>query len=304
VNYFVHNIDPIIFSIGSFPFAWYGFSYVISCVIGYIIAKKNFARKAVKISEVHFDTFMFCIVLGVSFGGRLGYVLFYQFTYYLQNPIEIFYTRQGGMSFHGGMLGVIIASLLFCKKYKYNFYTLADPTMPAVAVGVGLVRVANFVNGELYGRATTLPWAVIFRTDNMYPLPKNLTPALIVRLQQYGILTPPSHPSQLYESLLEGFLMAIFLQIMLTRTKINGLLFWLFITIYGVVRYLIEYIRLPDDIPMYDNGMLLGYFSMGQLLSLCMAITGAIFITILCRNKHTYELPTNKKPIKQNNKKK
>jgi len=294
LNYYIHRIDPIIFSIGSFPFAWYGFSYVLSFIIGYFIVKKNFALKGVKIPQEHYDTFMFFIVLGVMIGGRLGYVFFYQFSYYLQNPLEVFYTRQGGMSFHGGMLGVIFACWLFCKRYKYNFYTLSDPAMPAVAVGVGLVRVANFVNGELYGRATTLPWAVIFRYDNQMRLPRNISPSLLAELQQRGYLTPPCHPSQLYEALLEGFLMAVFLQFMLTRNKINGLLFWLFITIYGVVRYFIEYIRLPDDIPLYDNGMLLGYFSMGQLLSLCMIITGAVFITRLYLNG----LQTNKRPVK------
>jgi len=258
MNYFVHDIDPVFLTIGPLRFAWYGLSYLVSFVLGFWLVKKNLARQGVKMSEEHYFDYIFYIVLGVMIGGRLGYVFFYRFSEYLMHPLSVFYVWEGGMSFHGGMLGVICSVLLYCKRKKYNFYTLADPTMPLVAIGVGLVRVANFINGELYGSPTTLPWAVIFIRDDPYRLPR--------------------HPSQLYEALLEGFLMAGLLQFLLSRNKIKGMLFWLFIFIYGVVRYCIEFIRLPDDIPLYDNGPLLGHFSMGQLLSLGMVVVASVFI--------------------------
>jgi phosphatidylglycerol:prolipoprotein diacylglycerol transferase len=261
MNYFIHDIDPIIFSIGPVRIAWYGLSYIISFVIGFFFIRKNYEKTGVKIPAEHYENFIFCLLLGTIIGGRLGYVIFYDLVEYLQNPLRIFFVWEGGMSFHGGLIGVIVAALIFCVKYKYNFYTLADPAMPLVAIGVGLVRIANFINSELVGRATELPWAVIF-----------------VRAEEFAV---PRHPSQLYEALLEGFLMAIVLQIVLFRTKVKGLVFWLFIGIYGVVRYLVEYIREPDVLPMYENGMLFGYFSMGQILSLVMLATAAFFISRL-----------------------
>jgi len=259
-DFFIHDIDPVLFRIGPLKIAWYGISYAISFLIGLLLVKKNLAKKGIQLPAEHYGDFLFAIIFGVMIGGRLGYVFFYRLTDYMQNPWHIFAVWEGGMSFHGGMLGVIIAALIFCKKYKYNFYTLADPTMPLVAIGVGIVRMANFINGELYGSITNVPWAVIFfRTD---PL----------RL--------PRHPSQIYESFLEGFLMAILLQFLLFKIKLKGIIFWLFIGIYGIVRFLIEFIRLPDDISLYANGMLFGCFSMGQVLSLLM-IAVAVFSIIL-----------------------
>jgi phosphatidylglycerol:prolipoprotein diacylglycerol transferase len=261
LNYFIHDIDPIIFSIGPINIAWYGLSFILSFIIGYLLIQKNYQKVGVTIPREHYESFIFSLLLGTILGGRFGYMIFYNLSEFLHNPLLLFRVWEGGMSFHGGLIGVVTAGLWFCRKYKYKFYTLSDPAMPLVAIGVGLVRVANFINGELYGRETDLPWAVIFaRTD---------------------YLAVPRHPSQLYEALLEGFLMAIILQIVLFRAKTKGLVFWLFIGIYGVVRYLVEYIRVPDDLPMYENGMLLGYFSMGQLLSLIMFATAAVFIARL-----------------------
>jgi phosphatidylglycerol:prolipoprotein diacylglycerol transferase len=265
MNFFVHDINPIILKVGPINIAWYGLCYLVSFLLGYIFVRKNFAKKGTTIPAEHYDSFIFYIIFGVIIGGRIGYIIFYQLSYYLQNPLHVFYVWQGGMSFHGGLLGVIIAGLIFCKRYKYKFYTLADPAMPLVAIGVGLVRVGNFINGELYGSQTNIPWAVIFQ---------NTDP-----------LAVPRHPSQLYEALLEGFLMAILLQFLLTRTKVKGLIFWLFIGIYGLVRYLVEYIRVPDDIDLYRHGMLFGYFSMGQLLSLIMLIVATIFIIKVAKNR-------------------
>jgi phosphatidylglycerol:prolipoprotein diacylglycerol transferase len=266
-NYFIHKLNPIICSIGPFQIAWYGVFYVISFAIGYFLLKQNYKHKGVPIVSEHYESFIIHIILGVIIGGRLGYVLFYRFTDYLADPIRILYFQEGGMSFHGGLLGVIIASLIFCKRYGYNFYTLADPAMPIVAIGVGIVRIANFINGELYGKVTDVRWAVIFQNTDPEALPR--------------------HPSQLYESFLEGFLMAVILQFLLFKVKMRGLIFWTFIGLYGVIRYLIEFIRIPDDLPIYDNGMLFGIFSMGQFLSLLM-IFNTIFALIILKSRENH----------------
>ena len=263
MNPFYHNIDPIIVQFGPFRIAWYGLMYIISFALGYLLIWKNYGKKGVEISAAHYESLFYRIILGVFIGARLGYVCFYDPSYYLSNPLRIFFLWEGGLSFHGGLIGVITASLLFCKKNKYNFYTIADPAMPLVALSLGFGRIGNFINGELYGSVTNVPWAVVF--TNVDQLPR--------------------HPSQLYESLLEGFLMAAFLQFMLFKTKIKGMIFWLFIGCYGVVRYLIEYIRLPDDISIYKNGMILGYFSMGQLLSLGMIIAAIVGFVVIMHPK-------------------
>jgi phosphatidylglycerol:prolipoprotein diacylglycerol transferase len=228
--------------------------FIISFIIGLIFVKKNMARKDVVINRDQYESFIFYVMLGVMIGGRLGYVLFYGLRYYIANPQLIFAVWQGGMSFHGGALGCIIAGAIFCKIHKYNFYKLADPTMPFVALGLGFGRIGNFINGELYGRATDVPWAVIFPHVDMLP----------------------RHPSQLYQALLEGFLMAIILQIILVRTKLKGLVFWLFIGLYGMARFFVEYIRIPDDISLYEDGLLFDAFTMGQVLSIVMLIASAV----------------------------
>jgi len=265
MSFFVHELDPIIVTIGPVRIGWYGFLFLCSFLLAYIFVKINYEKKGVKLLSDQYESFMINIMCGVMVGGRLGYVLFYNFSYYFENPLRILYVWEGGMSFHGGAIGVILVALFFCKKYKQDFFALADPAMPLVAVGLGLGRIANFINGELYGRVTDLPWAVIFI---------NTDPEML-----------PRHPSQLYEALFEGFLMAVFLQIVLLKSNIKGLIFWLFIGGYGIVRFLIEYIRIPDDLPMYQNGLLFGFFSMGQVLSIVMIFSAIIGVSIAVRKR-------------------
>lgn len=261
MTHYIHNLNPVIFSLGNLAVTWYGLLYNISFIIGYFFVKKNFQKKNIAMDSGDYETLIFNIILGVLIGGRLGYVIFYHPGYYLQNPLAVLYIWEGGMSFHGGALGVILAGIMFCKKYKYDFYTLADPVMPFVAIGLGLGRIANFINGELYGKASNLPWAVVFPATDPQAIPR--------------------HPTQLYEALLEGFLMAMVLQFLLLKTKLKGLIFWLFIGAYGVVRFLIEYIRIPDDLPMYEKGLIFSLFTMGQILSLVMIISSVVFITLI-----------------------
>ncbi|MCB5250222.1 MAG: prolipoprotein diacylglyceryl transferase [Candidatus Cloacimonadales bacterium] len=265
MNHYIHNLNPTIFTIGSLEIRWYGLFYVISFLLAYWLIKKNFKHRNIVISNDDYDTFVFNLMLGVIIGGRIGYMLFYNLSYYIHKPIAILYFWQGGMSFHGGALGVIIAGLIFCRKHKLSFYQLADPVMPIVAIGLGLGRLGNFINGELFGRVTSLPWGMIFI---------NTDPQALIR-----------HPSQLYELFLEGIVLAILLQWLYKKTKTAGLIFWAFIGGYGLIRFILEYFREPDNIDLYKNGLILNHFTMGQVLSFSMIVASVIFITFLLRKR-------------------
>ena len=178
------HINPEILRIGHFSIRWYGLLYIVSFIITYLFLKKKYQERDVNLSPEDYENVIFYIMLGVILGGRIGYILFYNLPFYFRNPLEIFAVWHGGMSFHGGALGVMIAGLIFSKKVKIGFYRLADPVMPFVAIGLGLGRIGNFINGELYGRVTSLPWGMIFPNSD-------------------GL---PRHPSQLYEFFLEGLL--------------------------------------------------------------------------------------------------
>lgn len=265
MNHYIHNLNPTIFTIGPLEVRWYGLFYVISFLLGYWLVKKNFKHRSIHLSNDDYDSFLFNMMLGVILGGRIGYILFYNLSYYVHNPLTIFYFWEGGMSFHGGALGVIVAGWLFCRKHKLSFYQLADPVMPIVAIGLGLGRLGNFINGELYGRATDVPWGMIFL---------NTDPQLLVR-----------HPSQLYELFLEGILLAIILQWIYRKVKIEGLVFWAFIGGYGIFRFILEYFRQPDDIELYNNGLILKLFTMGQILSLAMVLFSLLFTIYLFKKR-------------------
>jgi len=270
-GHYEHNIDPFLYyfdRIGLGP-SWYGLSYVVSFVLGFFLVRKNYQQCQVQITPAKYETWIYYLIFGIMIGARLGYAFIYRPAHYLSHPWEILMVWEGGMSFHGGVIGVLTAALIFCKKNKYHFYTLADPAMPLVALGIGFVRIANYINGELYGKITTLPWAVIFPDEN-----------------KPGFNLVPRHPSQLYESLLEGFLMSIFLQLLFLKTKTKGLIFWVFMCTYGIIRYFIEFIRLPDDLPIYEKGMIFGFLSMGQLLSLLMIVSSIVGMILMKAQKN------------------
>lgn len=233
--------------------------YIISFVIGYFLLKNLYKKRNIKISKSDFENLFFYIMLGVIIGGRLGYVLFYNLTECIRNPLEIFAVWHGGMSFHGGMIASILFGYFFCRKHHYNFYKLADPTVIAAPIGLAFGRFGNFINGELYGRPTNLPWGIIFPGENL-----------------------ARHPSQLYELFLEGILLFI---ILLILSKINlrrGFMFWSFIFLYGFFRFLVEFVREPDT----QLGFLIGFLTMGQILSGLMIIISIIgFISIFRKNK-------------------
>ena len=260
------NISPEIASFSllgmQFHIRWYGLFYVLSFVLAYFLYKHMLKLKGIRLPREQYESAIFYVMLGVIIGGRMGYVLFYNFLYYLVHPLEVFAVWEGGMSFHGGALGVIIAGILFSRKYKYPFMDLADAAIPLVAAGLALGRLGNFINAELWGKVSTMPWAMVF--------------------PDAGEL--PRHPTQLYDLFTEGILLGIVSYIMLRKSARKGMVFWTFIGGYGIVRFLIEFVRVPDDISFYtDFGFIFGFMSIGQFLSLLMIIAATIGILRIYR---------------------
>ncbi|HNX00097.1 MAG TPA: prolipoprotein diacylglyceryl transferase [Candidatus Cloacimonadota bacterium] len=244
---------------------WYGFLYVIAFTIAFIFYRYNLKLKNIVLNREQYENYIFVIMLGVIFGGRLGYILFYGLPYYISHPLHVFSVWEGGMSFHGGALGVVIAVLLYCRQYKIKFLKLADPSMPFVAIGLGLGRFGNFINGELFGRPTNVPWAMIFpNSDNQ-----------------------PRHPSQLYELFMEGIVLFTVTQWLNHKKLKDGSVFWIFFILYGIFRIIIEFFREPDQISIYKNGLLYGFLpiTQGQFLSILMIIAGTIGMIVLYSNK-------------------
>jgi phosphatidylglycerol:prolipoprotein diacylglycerol transferase len=263
------DIHPYIvkFNIGSFPLEvrYYGLLYLISFALGYLFVRKNLPLRGISLTKEKYSDLIFYIALGVILGGRIGYMFFYSLPEFLANPLTLFQVWHGGMSFHGGFLGVIIAGYIFARHEKISFLGGADVVMPWAALGLGLGRLGNFINAELYGAPTDLPWGVVFPGE-----------------------TIARHPTQLYEMFFEGILMFFVLQFMVKHVKREGIVFWSFFIFYGVVRYLIEFIRLPDDIAsLYPNGLLYGVLPMsqGQFLSSIMIVAGIIGLILVMRKK-------------------
>lgn len=254
------EINPTIVKLGMFEVRWYGLFYIIGFFIAFIFVKKSYAQKEIKLVKEDYETLLFNLMLGVIIGGRIGYILFYNFQYYISHPLQIFAFWQGGMSFHGGAIGVLIFGYIFSKKHKYSFYELADPVAPFASIALFLGRIGNFINGELWGLPTDVPWAMIFPTD-----PQQL----------------PRHPSQLYEAFLEGILLFTITYIMFRKIKKPGIVFWSWIGLYGVFRTMVEFVRQPDP----QLGHVIGFMTMGQILSSMMIISSIIGIYFILRVK-------------------
>jgi phosphatidylglycerol:prolipoprotein diacylglycerol transferase len=251
------KLSPDIIRIGDFPIRWYSMMYLLGYVIGYKILKKRKEMKLFNVSSEGMENFVSYLVVGMLLGARLFYVLFYNFEYYSHNPLESLMIWHGGLSFHGAAFGMTVASWFFGKKYKVPFFEVTDSLVISAGPGLFLGRIGNFINAELYGRPTDLPWAMIFPTDE-----KQL----------------PRHPSQLYQGLTEGLLLwfvLIFLQNYWLKNKQykNGSMSGSFLIGYGVIRFLIEFTREPDA----QLGFFFSSITMGQLLCLLMMLSG-IFI--------------------------
>ena len=251
------NIDPVFLRLGPLEFRWYGLMYICGFVAAYFVILAGVKSKGLPLVKDEVADLIFTVAVGVILGGRLGYILFYNLSYYLSHPMKLFAVWEGGMSFHGGLIGALLASLYFIRKHKLSFYPLADIGFLAAPIGLGFGRVGNFINGELYGRVTDVPWGVVFPTGG--PLPR--------------------HPSQLYEAFLEGPLMFLVLFTVSRKVKKDGVVVWAFIALYGLFRFLVEFVREPDE----QIGYLFGMLSMGQMLSLPMFLLGAAMVVHRCR---------------------
>lgn len=249
------EIDPVLLHLGPLQVRWYGLMYVLGFIASFLLVKQQLKRFKFNELQEHFDNLNIVLIISIILGGRLGYVLFYNLPYYLQHPLEIPATWSGGMSFHGAAIGLIAGGLIFCRWKNVDFWKTADIYVVTIPIGLGLGRIGNFINGELFGRPSDLPWAMVFPGGG--PIAR--------------------HPSQIYEAILEG--LVLFLILWFSHKKPwqddsfwpHGSLLALFLTTYGTFRFIVEFVREPDP----QIGMLFELISMGQLLSSIMIVGGA-----------------------------
>lgn len=267
------EIDPVIFSIGPISLHWYGVMYLVGFIFAMWLAIRRANKPGSGWTKEEVETLLYTGFLGVFIGGRMGYVLFYNLPLFLDNPLYLFKVWDGGMSFHGGLIGVILMMFLFARRTHRTFFQVSDFMAPLIPFGLGAGRLGNFINGELWGRVTTsTPWAMLFpesRTEDLAVV--SADPSLLPLLNQYGVL--PRHPSQLYEMVLEGIVLFIILNLFIRKSRPMGAVSGLFLIGYGAFRTLVEYFRQPDA----QLG-LFGVISMGQILSVPMIIIGIMMI--------------------------
>ena len=254
---FINNFDPVAIEIFSLEIRWYSLAYITGIVLGWYFAKKYFVNKNI---FTKFDDYLTYIIIGLILGGRLGYVLFYNFDFYSDNLVDIFKIWQGGMSFHGGVLGIIIASIIFTKKNDDNVFEYLDVVALVSPIGIFFGRIANFINSELYGSVTNVPWAVTFiKVDNL-----------------------PRHPSQIYEAFLEG--LVLFLILIYFKNKFSkkpGLISGLFLIFYSIFRFFVEFYRVPDE----QLGYIFLNLSMGQVISFVFMLSELILFYLKYKNR-------------------
>ena len=249
---FINNFDPVAIEIFSLEIRWYSLSYIVGILIGWYLAKKIFISSN-ELKE-KFDDYITYLILGIIIGGRLGYIIFYNFGYYLDNLFDVMKIWQGGMSFHGGLIGVILVSIWFSKKNNQNPFIYLDIVSMVAPIGIFFGRIANFINSELYGIESSLPWAVKFiQVDNLY-----------------------RHPSQIYEAIFEGLILFFILFYFRNKywTKNPGLISGLFLIFYSLFRFVIEFFRVPDE----QLGYLFLDLTMGQLISFIFLMIGSYLL--------------------------
>ncbi|MGB0723382.1 MAG: prolipoprotein diacylglyceryl transferase [Gammaproteobacteria bacterium] len=257
------EIDPIIVSIGPLHLRWYGLMYVVGFAAAWWLGAIRTRRPGAPLSREEMENLIFWCALGVIIGGRVGSMLFYHPTQFMAEPWRIFFIWEGGMAFHGGVLGVVTALLLFARRYGKSLLELGDFTVPLIPIGLGAGRLGNFINGELWGRPTDVPWAMIFPRDP---------------------LATPRHPSQLYELALEGIALFVILWWFSARPRPAGAVSGLFLLGYGLFRFSVEFLREPDA---HLGFVALDWMSMGQILSLPMILAGAGLMAWAYRSKAT-----------------
>ena len=255
------HINPNLLEIGSFQLRYYSLMYMVAFGLVYLLVAYRIKREHYPVSLEAVQDYCVWAILGIILGGRLGYVFFYQFAYYAARPLEIFlpfqlapnfhFTGISGMSYHGGLIGFLVGTILFCRRRKIPFWSFMDLIVPAIPLGYAFGRLGNFINGELYGRVTDVPWGMYFPYD------------------PEGLLR---HPSQLYEAFFEGIFLFAFLWLLRKKKSFHGYLSSLYLIGYGLVRFVIEFFREPDS----HLGFVLRNLSMGQVLCLLMIISGGI----------------------------
>ncbi|EKP0261723.1 prolipoprotein diacylglyceryl transferase [Aeromonas sobria] len=248
------QIDPVAFSLGPLSVRWYGLMYLFGFAFAMWLAGRRADAPNSGWTRNEVSDLLFYGFLGVILGGRVGYVLFYNFDLFLADPTYLFKIWTGGMSFHGGLIGVITAMIWFAHKTKRHFFTVADFVAPLIPFGLGVGRIGNFLNGELWGRITDVPWAIIFPEAG----------------------PEPRHPSQLYQFALEGVVLFIILNLFWRKNPPRGAISGMFLLFYGLFRFLVEFVRQPDS----QLGLYFQEISMGQILSTPMIVVGALMIWV------------------------
>jgi phosphatidylglycerol:prolipoprotein diacylglycerol transferase len=267
------DFDPVALEIGPFVLRWYALAYIAGLLAGWGYILWLLRRPPSGVTKDQVGDFFSWAIVGVILGGRLGFVIFYQPGYFIENPLEVFAVWNGGMSFHGGLLGVIAATILFGLRRKINILALGDLVAAAAPIGLLLGRLANFINGELYGRATDVPWAIVFPGAG-----------------DFG-----RHPSQLYEAGLEGLVLFVVLFVLARLTGAlfrPGLVTGVFLIGYGASRAFVEFFRQPDSY-VGDGGFLFWDITMGQLLSVPIAVAGVVFIIYAVKHDRLDAKPRN-----------
>lgn len=259
------HINPNLFEFGSFQIRYYSLMYIIAFLLTYILATYRIKSENYEYKTEDVQDFFIWAIVGLILGARLGYVLFYNFTYYMNHPLEIIlpfefahgmrYVGISGMSYHGGAIGVFLASIIFCHKRQIHFWRFADLLCPTIPLGYTFGRIGNFINGELYGKITSMPWGMYFPLDFTHRL---------------------RHPSQLYEAFFEGIVLFIILWSIRKKGYFEGFLLALYLIGYGLIRFIIEFFREPDT----QIGLIWGILSMGQILCILMVLTGVCIYMI------------------------
>ena len=260
---FTHNFSPILFDLGFFSIRWYSLAYIIGIIFGWWYGKNIIFQKFKTISpEIYkkFDDLITYLIFAILIGGRAGYVIFYNLEYYLLNPIDILKVWEGGMSFHGALIGIIVVTYIFSKKRNLKSLFFLDVIACVAPIGIFLGRIANFINGELVGKISSVSWSVIFPMIDMNP----------------------RHPSQIYEAILEGLILFLILNIIISKKNYQtGTCSYLFLILYGIFRIISELFREPDP----QIGNFFGFLSLGMILSLFMILFGFIIYNFTKKNE-------------------
>jgi len=269
---FLDQIDPVAVSLGPLKVHWYGLMYLAGFGLAWWLGRRRIhAGYLPGVTDAAFGDLMFYGMVGVVLGGRTGYVLFYNLQEYIAHPMNILRVWEGGMSFHGGLLGVMLATLLWARKHRLAFFDVADFIAPLVPPGLGFGRLGNYINGELWGKPTHADWGVVFPASLPEPFHSMDAATLKSQFASGALNVYARHPSQLYEAVLEGLVMFVVLWLFSRTPRPRYAVSGLFLVMYGVFRFIVEFVRIPDE---QLNYLAFGWFTMGQALSLPLVLAG------------------------------